>query len=84
MARTGEARLFAALKRARASGARALLSIPIFAPAAGPIWTSRARVFSDAFEAADIVLASTEDLLPLYPGESNEACWRAFPGRRWC
>jgi 2-dehydro-3-deoxygluconokinase len=30
-------------------------------------------VYSAAFEAADIVLASTEDLLPLYPGESNAA-----------
>jgi hypothetical protein len=31
------------------------------------------RVFGQAFETADIALASTEDLLPLWPGESNEA-----------
>jgi 2-dehydro-3-deoxygluconokinase len=30
-------------------------------------------VYRDAFAATDIALASTEDLLPLYPGESNEA-----------
>ena len=49
-----------------------MCSTPIFAPAAGPTSTSRASAFSAAFEAADIVLASTEDLLPLYPNETNE------------
>jgi len=29
-------------------------------------------VYRDAFDAADIVLASTEDLLPLYAGKSND------------
>ena len=31
--------------------------------------------------AADIVLASTEDLLPLYPGEGNDALLARIPGR---
>jgi len=30
------------------------------------------RVFGEAIEAADIVLASAEDLLPLYPGDGAE------------
>ena len=69
----------------RVCRARALPSIPIFARGAGPISMSRARVFSDAFEDADIVLASTEDLLPLYPGESNEQLMSAHsPARRRC
>ena len=37
-------------------------------------------VFQEAFAAADIVLASTEDLLPLYPGESNEALLARISG----
>ncbi len=55
-------------------------SIPISAPAAGPIWTWPAPSISDAFELADIVLASTEDLLPLYPGASNEDLLARIPG----
>ena len=30
------------------------------------------QVFMQAFETADIALASTEDLLPLWPGESHD------------
>ena len=80
-ARAGRGRLIAALRQRAGEEARALPSTPIFAPAAGPIWMSRERCFGEAFEAADIVLASTEDLLPLYPGESDEQPDGAHSGR---
>src|SRR5262249_2662786 len=38
------------------------------------------RVFREAFETSDIVLASTEDLLPLYASESTEALLAKIPG----
>ena len=37
-------------------------------------------LFQEAFATADIVLASTEDLLPLYPGVSNENLLARIPG----
>ena len=37
-------------------------------------------LFQEAFAAADIVLASSEDLLPLYPGMSNETLLAQIPG----
>jgi 2-dehydro-3-deoxygluconokinase len=37
-------------------------------------------VFGAAFEASDIVLASTGDLLPLHPGESAERLLAKIPG----
>ena len=43
---------------------------------------SREKCFGEAFEAADIVLASTEDLLPLYPGESDDSLMARIPGGR--
>jgi 2-dehydro-3-deoxygluconokinase len=39
------------------------------------------RVFRDAFEASDIVLASTEDLAPLYAGENAEGLLAKIPTR---
>ena len=36
-------------------------------------------VYRDAFAVADIVLASTEDLLPLFPGESNDGLMARIP-----
>jgi 2-dehydro-3-deoxygluconokinase len=36
-------------------------------------------VFGEAFAASDIVLASTEDLLPLYPEESDEQLMERMP-----
>jgi len=36
--------------------------------------------FQEAFSAADIVLASTEDLLPLHPNETNEGLLARIPG----
>ncbi len=68
----GRDRLIAALQRMRAAQASASPSIPISAPAAGPISIWRTPRFQDAFAVSDIVLASVEDLLPLYPGEAED------------
>ena len=67
----GRARLFAALGRARESGARFAFDTNFRARGWPDLDLARA-VFREAFALADIVLASTEDLLPLYPGESSE------------
>jgi 2-dehydro-3-deoxygluconokinase len=75
----GRARLFAALKRAREAGARFAFDTNFRARGWPDLDVARA-VFKEAFAAADIVLASTEDLLPLYPGESNEALLARIPG----
>jgi 2-dehydro-3-deoxygluconokinase len=66
----GRGRLMAALKRARLLGTRVAFDTNFRARC----WPDRdiaRRAYGDAFETADIVLASTEDLLPLYPGESD-------------
>ena len=68
----GRGRLMAALKRARLLGTRFAFDTN-FRARSWPDLNVARRVFSAAFEEADIVLASTEDLLPLYPGESNDA-----------
>jgi 2-dehydro-3-deoxygluconokinase len=68
----GRERLFAALKRARERGARFAFDTN-FRARGWPDLDIARSVFGQAFEIADIVLASTEDLLPLYPAESNEA-----------
>jgi 2-dehydro-3-deoxygluconokinase len=75
----GRARLFAALRRARENGARFAFDTNFRARGWPDLDVARA-VFQEAFAAADIVLASTEDLLPLYPGESNEALLARIPG----
>jgi 2-dehydro-3-deoxygluconokinase len=75
----GRARLFAALQGARESGARFAFDTNFRARGWPDLDVARA-VFQEAFAAADIVLASTEDLLPLYPGESNEALLARIPG----
>jgi 2-dehydro-3-deoxygluconokinase len=67
----GKARLFAALRRARESGTRVAFDTNFRVRLWPDLDVARA-VYRDAFEMADIALASTEDLLPLYPGESNE------------
>jgi 2-dehydro-3-deoxygluconokinase len=66
----GRRRLIAALKRARLLGTRFAFDTN-FRVRGWPDLNVARGVYSAAFEAADIVLASTEDLLPLYPGESN-------------
>jgi 2-dehydro-3-deoxygluconokinase len=75
----GRERLFAALKRARDAGVRFAFDTNFRARGWPDLDIARA-VFRQAFEIADIVLASTEDLLPLYPGESNEALLARIPG----
>jgi 2-dehydro-3-deoxygluconokinase len=76
---TGRERLFTALKRARESGARFAFDTNFRARGWPDLAVAR-HVFRQAFEIADIVLASTEDLLPLYPVESNEALLARIPG----
>jgi len=75
----GRARLFAALGRARESGARFAFDTNFRARGWPDLDIARA-VFREAFAAADIVLASTEDLLPLYPAESSENLLARIPG----
>ena len=68
----GRARLFAALRRARNGGTRVAFDTN-FRVRLWPDLDLARAVYRDAFAATDIALGSTEDLLPLYPGESNEA-----------
>jgi 2-dehydro-3-deoxygluconokinase len=75
----GRARLFAALKGAREAGARFAFDTNFRARGWPDLDVARA-VFQEAFAIADIVLASTEDLLPLYPAVTNEALLARIPG----
>ena len=75
----GRERLFTVLKRARERGARFAFDTNFRARGWPDLGVARA-VFQEAFAAADIVLASTEDLLPLYPGITNEALLARIPG----
>jgi len=75
----GRARLFATLRSARESGARFAFDSNFRARGWPDLDVARA-VFQEAFAMADIVLASAEDLLPLYPGESNENLLTRIPG----
>ena len=74
----GRERLLRALKRARGNGTRFVFDTNFRARGWPDLDVARA-VFRSAFEIADIVLASTEDLLPLYPGESDEALLVRIP-----
>jgi 2-dehydro-3-deoxygluconokinase len=67
----GRGRLIAALRRARGSGVRVAFDTNFRIRGWPDLDVARA-VFGEAFEAADIVLASTEDLLPLYPEASTD------------
>ena len=67
----GRAKLIGALGRARKGGARIAFDTNFRARGWPDPDVARA-VFDEAFAASDIVLASTDDLLPLYPYESNE------------
>jgi 2-dehydro-3-deoxygluconokinase len=75
----GRGRLFAALDRAREKGARFAFDTNFRARGWPDLDLARA-IFQQAFAVADIVLASTEDLLPLYPGMTNEALLARIPG----
>lgn len=74
----GRDRLIAALGQARAKGARIAFDTN-FRERGWPDPDVARKVFTEAFGAADIVLASTEDLLPLYPGESDEHLMARIP-----
>jgi len=75
----GRTRLIAALRQARANGARIAFDTNFRARGWPDLDVAR-KVFRDAFESADIVLASTEDLLPLYPGEKDDRLMARIPG----
>ena len=75
----GRARLFAGIKRAREAGARFAFDTNFRARGWTDLNIARA-VYQRTFELADIVLASTEDLLPLYPGATNESLLARIPG----
>jgi 2-dehydro-3-deoxygluconokinase len=68
---SGRRRLLAALRSAREAGARLVFDTN-FRVRGWPDLDIARAVYRDAFEAADIALASTEDLLPLYRGESDD------------
>ncbi|WJR75461.1 sugar kinase [Bradyrhizobium sp. NP1] len=66
------ARLVEALGRARRQGARIVFDTN-FRARGWPDLDIARRVFEEAFQAADIVLASADDLAALYPAESADA-----------
>ncbi len=74
----GRERLLSAVRRARLLGTRFVFDTNFRARA----WPDRdvaRRAFEAAFAAADIVLASTEDLAALYPGEGHEELMARIP-----
>jgi 2-dehydro-3-deoxygluconokinase len=75
----GRARLFAALRDIRGRGVRVAFDTNFRARGWPDLEIAR-RVYAQAFATADITLASTEDLLPLWPGETNEAFLAHIPG----
>ena len=75
----GRTRLFSALNRAREKGVRFAFDTNFRARGWPDLDVAR-TVFQEAFGLADIVLASTEDLLPLYPDMANEALLARIPG----
>jgi 2-dehydro-3-deoxygluconokinase len=75
---SGRGRLFAALREARQRGTRIAFDTNFRARGWPDLDVAR-RVFREAFEASDIALASTEDLLPLYPNESAEGLLAKIP-----
>jgi 2-dehydro-3-deoxygluconokinase len=76
----GRERLLSAVKRARLLGTRFVFDTNFRARAWPDLDIARCA-FEGAFAAADIVLASTEDLAALYPGESHEALMARIPSR---
>lgn len=74
----GRAKLIGALHRARKHGARIAFDTNFRARGWSDPDIARA-IFHEAFAASDIVLASTEDLLPLYPDESDEQLMARIP-----
>ena len=77
--RRGQGAAAGGAARGACSAARASCSTPISASASGPISMSRGRSTREAFETADIVLASTDDLQMLYPDQDAEALLARIP-----
>jgi 2-dehydro-3-deoxygluconokinase len=75
----GRRRLIAALGKIRQRSVRVAFDTN-FRARGWPDLAIARRAYADAFDAADIVLASTEDLSPLYPGEDGEALLMRVPG----
>jgi 2-dehydro-3-deoxygluconokinase len=73
------ARLLEALRQARAAGARIAFDTNFRLRGWPELDVARA-VFRETFETSDIVLASTEDLLPLFPHESADGLLAKIPG----
>jgi 2-dehydro-3-deoxygluconokinase len=74
----GRTRLLDGLRAARHRGARIAFDTNFRARGWPDLDVARA-VYAQAFGIADIVLASTEDLLPLYRGESNDRLVARIP-----
>ena len=74
----GRTKLLRALHRARKHGARIAFDTNFRARGWPDPEIARA-VFDEAFAASDMVLASTEDLLPLYPDQSDEQLMARMP-----
>jgi 2-dehydro-3-deoxygluconokinase len=77
---SGRGRLLAALRQARRRGTRIAFDTNFRARGWPDLDIARA-VFHEAFETSDIALASTEDLLPLYAGESTDGLLAKIPSR---
>jgi 2-dehydro-3-deoxygluconokinase len=78
-AEAARARLLAALRLARGGGTRIAFDTNFRARGWPDLDVARG-IFGEAFAAADIVLASTEDLLPLYPNAGTDALLARIPG----
>lgn len=74
----GRTKLIGALGSARKQGARVVFDTNYRARGWPDPGVARA-VFGEAFAVSDIVLASPEDLLPLYPDESDEQLMARIP-----
>lgn len=74
----GRAKLIGALHRARKLGARIAFDTN-FRVRGWPDPDVARAAFQEAFAVSDVVLASTEDLLPLYPYESDERLMEHIP-----
>jgi 2-dehydro-3-deoxygluconokinase len=76
---SGRAKLLKALSEARSRRVRIAFDTNFRARGWPDLDIARA-VFAAAFATSDIVLASTEDLLPLYPKETDEDLLARIPG----
>lgn len=71
-------RLFTALDRARQNSVRVAFDTN-FRPRGWPDLEIARQAYREAFDTADIVLASTEDMSPLYPGETADQLLARIP-----